>query len=465
VWDQAVHEHYEENCHYFLVRVKHPDRALMENLVDPLKDAQVTPSAVYLLFGFYDALIRMWATRDKRERFVRLLTKDPGLIQEIREFLVTDIEYRWVKEEKEEFIRCSNAAVKENEELIKVVYEDDVNGILTLDDPRLIELKEAHIIHVIEDLPKPYFKFYITLSPILGGKQPGRGEIERLIHDFIDKNQYLKKVSIYHGIGFADHMIKAVVTKYDDILTCIRQLIGEHDLGKIMRPTTYLIAERPKESEHIDIEWFKLSKDYTNLMTLVGLLEPRSAHYVRKLETEERNLVEKLVREFHSLINTSFRPIFINIFAAYLKKDTILLGETLVFLFELEVWLRIFLVDLCQRHFGDNWADELKRIMGDDHPDLSKDARTDYSLSNIVTVLSRLASEEAMLRTEIDEALEMGWEQKLMALIEYRNAFALGHIVGNPEHVGQKWANLARVVFEVGGIYDKFARIKPHDER
>src|SRR5439155_19788589 len=63
VWDARVHtELYSEHCHYFWLRAFQPSTQLIPTLEACLQQAGVASSCVYLLYGYWDVLIRLWAT-------------------------------------------------------------------------------------------------------------------------------------------------------------------------------------------------------------------------------------------------------------------------------------------------------------------------------------------------------------------------------------------------------------------
>ncbi|MBV9469423.1 MAG: hypothetical protein JOZ57_09265, partial [Abitibacteriaceae bacterium] len=94
VWNPLVHKLYEENCHFFLIRVRRVDAFFYQTLDQYFQQAHIAAS-ISLLSGYFDALVRVWTTPEKLKLLSTVISTSEVFLEEIREFRVQDIEYLW----------------------------------------------------------------------------------------------------------------------------------------------------------------------------------------------------------------------------------------------------------------------------------------------------------------------------------------------------------------------------------
>jgi hypothetical protein len=529
VWRPEVHTLlFQETCHYFLLRVNRPDAELPTRVREFISRAQIKASCVYLLYGYFDVLIRVWATPTKYGLFDELTQNDLEFLQEIKEFKVKQIRYgcgrnaqahNGLSNAAPSNAAPSNAArsnaarsyavasqgrqgrngpgrsqgrpAAELSQLSKddlrdylgqyrttieaVSARDEREGGLEEEDADLKMLIEGGIALPLTQFKSNVrtFKFYIALTHV--DQTGGRDEAARNdILTFLDRQDYLYNVSLYQGIGFADFLVKAVVRDFADVLRCIEAIIGDYRLQSL-RPTTYLIADLPEESDVIDYTWVEPAGP---LLDLVAVLGHTYATRIRSLSSEERLVISNLYQRYYHLSNSDLRAVFLGLFQARLDQNAILLSEKMLFIVQLESLLLDYLHDVCRRVFHKSWYDTIKRIV-DETPAIKHAANEDntirsdvsgkkqpfswFVLSDTVLVLNKLAKRHPQIKLEMDERLGPGWVTKLEALRPVRNDLAHGRIHGlyeNPENARSEWPRLAGTVLEVGDIYNALVNWK-----
>jgi hypothetical protein len=443
VWDHSVHQSFGEDCIYCLLRASQPDSRLVETLERRLTEAQITSSCVYLIFGQWDILIRMWGTPSKAKRFVKLVREDTSYIEESDVFNVDDIVYMWADRQSD---RSSIGQFRECIE--SVCREADTTG-LSFSDNRLHRLREAGLIHQLQQAYPTCVKFYIALE------QPSGDSMNRVVQSelqmFVTRGDLgLQNVSIYCGKGFARYLIKAVVKNYDGVSRCVRALL-DHTLLRHLRSTTYLIADRnPNESDHIDIYW---NEPYGRLVDLESLLGLDFPVPLGKATGQLQHEFNQLMERYHTLSGTRFHPYFRDIFAAALCTDNSALGRGMLFILQMEELLRSYLVKTCSQFIGNSWYNAVRQA-AQECGITAENPTKDYTLHDVSTMLQKLVSKDLIPRSEVDQVFGADWGKRLSQLREYRNAMAHGRVFSNEAYVGREWFQLADTMFSVGNIYN-----------
>ena len=252
VWDPAVHEQWGEHCSYFLARFVETDSRSIESLLSQhLTRAKVSAFSIYVVFGYYDALIRTWLTPYKRTRLLEGLQDDAD---SLLEFQVDRVNYTWSQpsvagrariETLVPTIRAVAAALETPHELAG--YSDQVcDGIRDLEEQRLLHRYPG------SDVPNP-IKFFIALSRT--ANTPESGDTLTGLTGIVDGLQGVHNVSIYAGRGFASYLIKGVTEHLGTVLQCA-DAVASHAKGLHLRPMTLMVANNDAfESDTVDTEW------------------------------------------------------------------------------------------------------------------------------------------------------------------------------------------------------------------
>lgn len=447
VWDPAVHELYDEHCSYFLLRMREPDPNIVETMTHLLVQAQISSFCVYVVYGYYDVLVRVWSTGQKRGRFIDLLDRNATAIESVDEFLAGSILFLWSQTVEFDDPRELQAFRPDIEIVSRAILrkiEPPVDAIDTL--------MKARLIHTIPERHDGIVKFYIALSRVPGGVQT-KAEFEQLRQAVDRVRPTMKDLCLYRGRGFANYLIKGVASAYRDIMACtyaITQATQVLDL----RPMTLLIANNDApEFDHVDVAWVEFE---TSLLRLEKILGGNSAQLIAELALPVRNSVGRIFVQFDNLLRTPFEPIFLAVLHARLSQDVALLAEKLSFLLRLEGMVRKFLVEVWASELGRDWYRTVKEAAGQCGVSVTKDPVKEYTLHDIVTVTLQMTSHNAIPQERIDTILGQSWGVRLSQVKDLRNQVAHGDIYDDDvaKHLFVNWEAMAESVCNVGYLYN-----------
>ena len=448
LWAPAVHEFYEETCYYFLLRLENPTGDVVSTVSQLLARALISSFCVYELFGYYDVLIRIWATARRRHRFIQVLDANKHYIEDAREFQASGIQYLWAENEDIPSVEVSHH-VKEIAEVRRSIATHEPVKKETIE-----RIQSLGLAHGLPQRDKSYIKVYIALSRIRSDTAE-RHEAEYVRKSIKDAKELLEDVSIYTGIGFANYLIKAMVpefSKIDEITTALlAPLLQEFQL----RPMTLIIANNDApQSDVIDSE----GEASLTLYHIELVLGPDFAGVINNLTVIEKESVASIFDEFKSLLGTPFGTVFEGLLKARLKEDAFLLGEKLIAILRIENLLREFLLDLYKSKLGGDWFSVVKKTAPSCGVSADKSPVRDYTLHDYLVITDKLIAEGSISRHDVEKVLATGWKRKLDEVKDIRNEFAHGNIF-KTDYVKDKWEHMARSVCGVGEIYNALAAI------
>lgn len=453
VWNPIVHEEiFGEYCHYFLIRLRKLEGRIGHNILEFFNSIGIRAVCIYSIYGYFDLLVRLWATPIKIRWLSNAVSKDNSLIKEIREFRVTNISYEGWQE------KIDTQAIVPFRPIIEKISDLDVlDGKVPIDDKVELLIKKG-LIWRFTEVSAASFKFYIAISSV-----PTHQDVPQLVKNvckFLNiqrRDIKLCNIAIYEGMGFSNFLIKLVVENYHDIWRCIERFIESEDLLDL-RPTTYLIATTVVESDSIDCKWREPSK---YLLQLLSLLDSSYAALLLhpKTPVSLHSEFESLFNEFLYLSNTDFRDHFLGLFQARLKESTSLLAEKLQFIFKIERLLSTFIQKICIDTFGksDWW-----RIYKNDLDECSVEKKKNGSTKNpdeltyqeALIIIGKLRKNHSNLDANMDNIISKEDLTKLDAIAHIRNDLAHGRVHTIPDYVTRGWEKLARLVFNVGNAYN-----------
>src|SRR5205085_1851196 len=95
IWHPDVHERYAEGCLFYLIAGEDPERkgTFSAGLRDLLLSLEITSATIHVVYGTFDALVRVWATPGARQRFLRGLRESGLVVRDIQEFTASSIFY------------------------------------------------------------------------------------------------------------------------------------------------------------------------------------------------------------------------------------------------------------------------------------------------------------------------------------------------------------------------------------
>lgn len=457
VWDQAVHAHFRENCSYFLVRLATPDIPGIERILSKhLQRAGVKGSCTYVIYGFHDALIRAWMTEQKRTTFLQSVTDDLE-IDAVDEFRVETIQFGWST--------VSNFGRRSFEYHLRQVIEvaeilqDRSNDTDEPPNDAIEALVATNLLHRIPELPTDDYpdpvKVYVALTRISPGKSV-RDERERVQEIAMSPFPSFGNVSIYHGIGFAQYLIKGVIPTYRDVLPTLTHLTERlTPLG--LRSATYLIADsNVNESDHIDFGWEDLDLSLYRLSNLIG---GDASRRLTTLPKTDRQAISRIFDAYSSyLLGTPFERYFIDLLRHRIGDPEVVLGETLAFLVRLELYVRELCIRLWAGSLGNKqWRDKVIELAKKPKVDFGGRGPEHGSLKAFLRMTAVLVDSGEIASSAAEEALGPTWRTTLATNVvaELRNGVAHGDFF-RPEREGafmERWDSNVRQVLDIGRGY------------
>lgn len=460
VWDPTVHKAFGEDCSYFLLRLYELTKTLIPDMETLIAEARLTATGVYKLFGYYDVLLRVWATAHQREQLIEALANDRS-VEFVDEFRVRKAYYEWSEHSHAVDIRYLNKYRREIE-LVAAIPASDPADV----EPALATLREARLVHYIDPRSamggssEEPVKFYIALAPT---QWQVRSD-DSLVRLAVQGMSEVQLASTYCGSGFANFLIKGVVAHYSDVETCYQQLseqLAQRGLNHL-RPMTLLIANADAtESDRIDTQYDEMSRE---LLQLQRLLPPKAGRYLGESDRLTQDEIRNVYTSYYAdLLDTPFERFFLGLIEARLLKDSYMLGEKLSFIMHLEALVSHYLSQEWRRKLGAEWHEivsgigsELRRSGRRTEVSAVRISVRDFTLSDYIRVNGRLRSTGKLDLDEVDEALGHGWEENLRDLLPLRNDVAHGRVFASDSGtaMAETWRDIAAMACGVGGIYN-----------
>lgn len=433
VWDPLVHARYDEHCYYFIIRALDPSptRTLNSALRELLDREEIRSSSAYVVFGWYDALVRLWATEEVRRRFLRALNESGITVDGISEFRAEEIDYTF----REAAEPPADADIGGLRDLIKQVVTADAEDEWTPEADAAFEvLRSARMIHRVP--PVHGVKFYLVLkrTDILE-----RDDVGYLVETA--RAQQIQNISLYTGVGrFADALLKGVFENYDGLYAAINAV---HQAARriAMRPMTLLIANGDfvREVDTIDQARVRTRGDLERLVEELHQLADGVPTRIGQLTSSERAALARLFDEWEPLFTpTFFRPTFLRILAASILGEVDDLRAALVFLTTIEQDLRHLLVSVLSEQLGRNWYHDVSELIGigpsataeidltsvDDTP--TGKGIMGWTLRQLFDAARLCSAQFPVVSTALSAHLFDNWEQDCRSITELRNAFSHG---------------------------------------
>lgn len=457
VWDQAVHAHFRENCSYFLVRLATPDIPSIDRiLIKHLQRAGVKGFCTYVLYGFHDALIRAWMTEQKRTSFLQSVTEDLD-VDAVDEFRVDAIQYAWST--------VSNLGRRSFEHHLKQAIEvaeflqSQAEDVGPAPIAAIEELEMNNLLHRIPELPERDFpdpvKVYVALTRLSAGKAVinEREQVQALATGPFPA---FNNVSIYHGIGFAQYLIKGVIPTYRDVLPTLAKLTERlKPLG--LRSATYLIADSTvRENDYIDVGWEDLDMSLSRLSNILG---GDAARLLGQLPKNDRQSLGRVFDAYaQQLLGTPFERYFLDLLRHRMGDPEIVLGETLAFLVRLELYVRELCINLWAGTLGRRqWRTRVMEIAAQNNIQIDGRGPEQASLWVFLRLIGLLVDSGEILPSAAEAALGPAWRSLLdnNVVSRIRNQVAHGEFF-QPEREQQfldEWDANVRQVLDIGRGY------------
>jgi hypothetical protein len=361
-WHPAVHSrHCDEELQFLLIRVRGPRHEPVTQQIRKFLDAaEIRFACEYTLFGYWDALVRVWLKHASTLRLIDAIeNKEKYNIDDAQSFAVTKLYYLW-HSDSDLLAQDQNVRrlIAQNSKHINAVTEcperppaKDWNALV-----------ESDLVFRRPPTPPGGVKFYTALARTTG-KLSAKAELKAIKRALDEtripssKIQMSARASLYAGTGERTaYMIRCVADTYEDVLAVAEQfdvLLLDTDL----RPTTYPVANRdPRELDHPnEPRHAHLTADTAEL------LEMEDAGALGKLQSGDHAMVHELALHAHELAgaDTDLLETLLSILRASVRNDKPGFGAALEYLRRAESLVRSRVQPLFAAVFGKTWIDSI----------------------------------------------------------------------------------------------------------
>lgn len=439
-WHPAVHDRrFGETLYFVMIRLKEPlHRPVAEQVRDLLKAADVQYACSYPLFGWWDALLRVWLAPPAYRRFLRTLEDEKEHnVADVRGFATSSIHYLW---------RNSKKDMLSPEKKIKAAIAGHMSEIETLaqapdetDTPIWAELKGAGLIFERPPTPEGGVKFYTSLERTADDHSVN-AEIDAILNAMnatvlgSTGVRMTKRSTLYCGAGsLADYLVRCVADSYDDVLA-LAESFDKHLKETRLRPMTLLVANPSAsfESDHIN-NTLHLSLDDSNAAELLG----ESPKVIAKLQSQDRELLTRLIFEAFELANgdDQLTEMLVSMLRATAQNDHAAFQVSLSFLLDFEPYFKQRLRREFSDIYGPNWFPTLiETFKSDPKAKWQKHAREiqkkldKWTLANFILTALGASARDPKFRGRMASQLGGDWKQEVDDLIELRNDLAHGRV-------------------------------------
>jgi hypothetical protein len=425
-WHPHVHQRFDEDLYFILFHLAQPQN-VADQLVSIFESANIFAHSLYVIFGYFDGLARVWLTPQQLRGVYRAIKQHENDILETRVLKVVGLRYFWANHGLESLLDATGPPPEvlknitaEYSAIARVAghpVEPSAEDVGSLLAQRLLLLKPAEI--------DANIKVFVLLQAT--GQQEANASFE-LARRMTERSQFAMS-SLYSGEGsLASHLIRLTVVDYDHVLettTAIHELIS--DLG--FRPMTLLVANTgPAETDNLN-NLYALTGSQHRTADLLGI----DANDLTSLNQESRNVLDVLVDELtRSLANVPERETAQEVLKACIQNDRRLARQHLSFVLDFEQYFRDYVSELLQRELGSEWLQTIARLPENPLRNVSGEYRESieqWPLGVVHNVLRDLTNEDPELRRQVLSDLGEDWSRHIRSVMNLRNPFAHGKLL------------------------------------
>lgn len=357
-WHPAVHaDKFGETLYFFLIRLREPlHTPVTEQIRDLLQAAGIQFACEYVIFGEWDALVRVWLTPSAYNRLVQLMSPGAGNnVEEFQGFRTSQIHYLWSDHGGDLLTHDTDilTAIAANTDAIESTANDPHHS----DNETWVALETEGLILPRSQAGTTGVKFYTAL--LRTGQKSSVEEDVDAINQALVASGMAEQASLYVGAGhLANYMVRCVAERFDQVLDLVASF-DEHLGTTRLRPMTLLIANtNARESDHVN-DPTPLTLDENNDMEILGLDDP--APLVR-LEADQRLALHGLIVKACTLPanDGDLRQKLLKILRASVLNNQAELREQLSFVLEFEFYFRTRMISEFTAIFGNDWFNVIK---------------------------------------------------------------------------------------------------------
>ncbi len=481
VWDPLVHEWHGERCTFLLLRLGRIDASTLATVEEMAEGIGLVATSVYLIYGYYDLLIRTWATPAEIAELASQLDQRLDGV-ETESFSVGDIDYsRWSGRRAEATPKAIVVCQKAIQELVEGCSGDQTLKILD-------RLEPAGLVHRYcpnQEHRGELYKVYLVLrrqrvdDPELSAARMNR------LESVVGTLDFLEMPTVYYGSGRTiDCIIKGIVSGsqigvlYSHVLA-LKQRLEAADL--VLRPMTMILAkagETDRDHLRIDID----SPDSRSVRYLKAHLTDDTVDRWRKIDRAlQAAVVEAFENHWTDVAETPFAKYFLDLIEGGLAEDTYKINGSLTFLFMLEDEVRKAAVfGLLPTELGSHeWRQRVIDFLSGEEVRLQaieagggknggearkerlrvsrltetvRERTNNIGLGECLHLMRRLVEGGVVHSVAADRALGAGWFERYLPASELRNDFTHGRLVASTAPDAEQWRQLADRVLSAGKL-------------
>ncbi|HEX6206242.1 MAG TPA: hypothetical protein VFZ29_10615 [Solirubrobacterales bacterium] len=357
-WHPAVHtDKFGETLYFFLVRLREPMHTpVTEQIRDLLQAAGIQFACEYVIFGPWDALVRVWLTPASYNRLLQLMNPASGNnVEEFQGFRASQIHYLWSAQDGDLLTHDTEilTAIAANTEAIESTANDPHHS----DEETWTALETEGLILPRSQPGTDGIKFYTALQRT-SQKNSVQEDVDA-INQALVASGMAEQASLYVGAGhLANYMIRCVAKQFNEVLDLVASF--DEELGTTrLRPMTLLIANmNARESDHVN-DPTPLTLDENNDVEILGLDDPAP---LRRLKADQRLALHGLIVKACALPANDgvLRHKLLRILRASVLNDQAQLREQLSYVLEFEFYFRTRMISEFTAIFGNDWFNVVK---------------------------------------------------------------------------------------------------------
>jgi hypothetical protein len=431
-WHPAVHsDKFGETLYFLMLRLREPLHTPVSDQVRSLLQAAgIQFACEYVIFGWWDALIRVWLTPSAYNRLARLMTPAPeNNIDEFHGFTATQIHYLWSGNDADLLAHKPETltAIAANTEAIDATAADPHHS----NEKFWSALETDHLILPRSQPGNDGVKFYTSLQRT--SQKMSVEEDVVAIKEAMVIADMAETGSLYVGAGtLADYMVRCAAKTFDDVLSLVASF-DEALKSTRLRPMTLLIANtNARESDHVN-DPAPLTLEENTDLEILGL---EDAAPLVQLQPSHRLALHGLIIKACQLPGNDheLRAKLLKSLRASVLNDFSELRETLSFLLDFEHYFRTQMINEWTEVFGNDWFNVIRSKCEADprwqeHAEKMKQPIPKWTLGTYKFTALACSSFSPEFKARIERELGENWAVETDNHLPIRNALSHSSLV------------------------------------
>jgi hypothetical protein len=359
VWHPGVHEHVEEECSLFLIRLAdNTAGSISAVLAEVAGVCRIDSYCAYVILGHYDALFRVWARAPVRHQLRRELARRSGYFLETREIRIDAIHYREINDDTVDEAEIE-AKWDKVSAIVRADRTNDLEGDVKL-RREVDDFLERSLLVISPPVHSGEIKFYFIFLP----NRDRPEEPNKLARRLLDGAE-IEAVATYIGSGYASLLLKGIARDFAE-LSSLNADFDHRAQGAGYRLETLIISDvGAYECDTIDsVMTGELTSDITRMLRAAnGLLDDA----IDPDQLERANGIAKSFSAHSDLLAIpETKPRLIALLSALLRNDPEELYVALGYIVQIEAYVRQYLTRSVLPLLGDDWHARLRTSLNEE---------------------------------------------------------------------------------------------------